>query len=250
MRVVIIEDEKPAANHLKWLLQQIDENIEVVDEIQTVREAIQRLPDTRADLFFLDIHLADDLCFKIFESVVITTPVIFTTAYDQYAIEAFRLNSIDYLLKPIEQEKLEASLAKLQTVQKAFRKNELNIDALINAFNPQPTYKTRFIVQVGNKIRPVKAAETAFFQSTDKSCYLTTFDNRTYDVEGSLDKIEQTLNPEQFFRINRQFIINIEAVADVVTLSATKLRVKLTTPSDDLFVSIRRIKCFKDWLES
>lgn len=249
MNVILIEDELPAAQHMRRLLNNINPEIAIISEIQTVRDAKQILPLLNADLIFLDVHLADDTSFKIFEDITIATPIIFTTAYDQYAIDAFKLNSIDYLLKPIAEQQLRKALDKFYTLY--YEKNNLHLtyQKLLTDIHPLPTIKSRFVVQNGAKMRTIKTSEIALFYSVEKNTFLTTFENRTFDIEHSLDKMEKMLEAKQFFRINRQFIINIDAIEDVVFLSNThlqlKLKVNLEAPPT---VSIRRLKNFKDWL--
>ena len=249
MNVILIEDEIPAAQHMRRLLNKINPEIAIISEIQTVRDAKQILPMLNADLIFLDIHLADDTSFKIFEDITISTPIIFTTAYDQYAIDAFKLNSIDYLLKPIAEQQLRKALDKFHTLYYEKNDHHLTYQKLLTDIHSQTAIKSRFVVQNGSKLRTIKTSEVAMFNTIEKNTFLTTFENRTFDIEYSLDKLENIVESKQFFRINRQFIINIDAIEDVVFLSNThlklKLKVKLDTPPT---VSIRRLKNFKDWL--
>jgi two-component system response regulator LytT len=251
MRVIIVEDEKPAATHLKWLLNNIDSTIEVIAEFDTVREASKELPKIQADLIFLDIHLADDISFKIFENIKVSTPVIFTTAYDQYAIKAFQLNSIDYLLKPIEQHKLEGALQKFESLKDSFSSNNEMVQKMMEMLSPQKKIKSRFMVEAGKKIISVKAEDVAFFSSEEKYTFLTTFDNRSYPINNSLDKLELELDQSMFFRINRKFIINIDSIDQIYYLSTSKIKLDLKpSPESDTIVSIRRLKAFKEWLEN
>lgn len=250
MKVIIVEDENPAATHLKWLLNNINSDIEVVAQFDTVREASVELPKIKADLIFLDIHLADDISFKIFENNNITTPVIFTTAYDQYAIKAFQLNSIDYLLKPIEQHKLELALKKLEILKNSFSQGNEMVEKMMEMFSPQKKVKSRFMVEAGQKIIPIKTADVAFFSSEEKYTFLTTFNNRSYPINNSLDKLELELDENMFFRMNRKFIINIDSIDQIYYLSTSKIKLDLKpAPESDTIVSIRRLKAFKVWLE-
>lgn len=250
MKVIIVEDEKPAANHLKWLLGNIDPSIEVIEQIDTVRNAVSKLPGSNADLIFLDIQLADDLSFQIFEQIELSTPIIFTTAYDQYAIKAFKLNSIDYLLKPIDAQKLAAALEKYRSFKHAFQSDNELYREMLNTLQHKNEPKKRFMVEAGKKIKTIKTEDVAFFFSEDKNTFLTTFENRTYPLDQSLEKVELSVDSSVFFRINRKFIVQIDAIEQIYYLSNSKINLELNpAPEGDTIVSIRRLKAFKEWLE-
>ncbi|MEZ4886236.1 MAG: LytTR family DNA-binding domain-containing protein [Chitinophagales bacterium] len=251
MRVLIIEDEHLAAEELKEMLSDINSSIEIVDTIDTVKNAIEWLRSPKAshiDLIFLDIHLADGNSFSIFEEVKVKTPIIFTTAYDQYAIRAFKLNSIAYLLKPIDKDDLEDSLEKFEDIQT----NDSNIDftSLIEAVQKKnTTYQKRFIVTTGDKIKSILTVDVAYFMSEGKYLYLTTKDGKQFIVDFTLSKLEKVLQPDRFFRINRKFIINFDAIKNMVSYSKSRVKIELNPPcTTDAIVSVDRSGRFKQWL--
>ncbi len=248
-RVLIIEDEKPAAEYLAYQLKQLDRDIEVLAMLTTVRESVEWLSLNKADLVFMDIHLADGNCFSIFGQVDVKTPVIFTTAYDQYAIRAFKVNSIDYLLKPIMEDDLSASLEKFKQLRASGPGDISMISEVIRSFTKKPDFQHRFMVYSGEKIRSVKANEIAYFYITEKDVFLCTADGRNYGMDYSLDKIESLVDPDLFFRINRKFIINIEAIESMFNLSGSRIKITLRPHSpDEAIVSFHRISAFKKWL--
>jgi DNA-binding LytR/AlgR family response regulator len=216
-----------------------------------VKESVRWLLSHHVDLIFLDIQLSDGLSFSIFDELRITTPVIFTTAYDQYAIKAFELNSIGYLLKPIRKKELQDSLLKLRTIQSAF---SVNIESLIAAYNDQKhSYKNRFLFFLGEKLNKVETREIAYFYILGKGVYAKTFGNKTYPVDFTLDALESELDPSRFFRINRQYLINMEAIEHMVAWSRTRIKLMLTPDpgkNTDTIVSISRSTDFKKWLDS
>lgn len=249
IRVLIIEDEKPAADYLEYQLKQIDPEIEVKASLATVRESVEWLSVNKADLVFMDIHLADGNCFSIFDQVEVKTPVIFTTAYDQYAIKAFKVNSIDYLLKPIMEDDLRKSLEKFRQLRSSTPGDFTGISELISTIARRPDFQQRFMVYAGEKIRSVKANEIAYFYIAEKDVFLCTFDGRNYGMDYSLDKIEGLVDPDVFFRINRKFIINIDSVETMYQLSGSRIKTVLKPSSpEEAIVSFHRISAFKKWL--
>lgn len=248
-RVLIIEDEKPAAEYLAYQLKQLDRDIEVLAMLTTVRESVEWLSLNKADLVFMDIHLADGNCFSIFGQVDVKTPVIFTTAYDQYAIRAFKVNSIDYLLKPIMEDDLSASLEKFRQLRASGPGDISMISEVIRSFTKKPEFQQRFMVYAGEKIRSVKVNDIAYFYITEKDVFLCTADGRNYGMDYSLDKIESLVDPDLFFRINRKFIINIEAIESMFNLSGSRIKITLRPHSpEEAIVSFHRISAFKKWL--
>jgi two-component system, LytTR family, response regulator LytT len=251
IKVLIIEDEKPAADYLEIQLKNIDNDLVVLSKLATVRESVEWLSVNRADLIYMDIHLADGNCFRIFEQVEVKTPVIFTTAYDQYAIKAFKVNSIDYLLKPIIEEDLQNSLAKFRELKSSSATDISQIAEVIRSISQKPGYQQRFMVYAGEKIRSVKANEVAFFYITEKEVFLCNFDGRNYGIDYSLDKLEAIVDPAIFFRINRKFIINIEAIETMYNLSGSRIRIILKPPSaEETIVSFHRVSAYKKWLNA
>jgi DNA-binding LytR/AlgR family response regulator len=251
MNVLIIEDEVFAAEKLADMLHEIDPKIRVLAKIGSISESTKWLMQHTADLIFLDIQLSDGISFSIFEQVTVNTPVIFTTAYDQYAIKAFQLNSIAYLLKPIRSIELAESLKKYQSLKSTF---QIDFETLLaNIQGREPDYKKRFLIQIGEKIRKVEVTETAYFYSLYKGIYLCTFEGKSYPVEYTLDKLETLLNPGSFFRINRKFLVNMDSISKMVAYSRGRVKLELKPKPEDDFdtiVSIERSADFKKWLNS
>lgn len=251
MNVLIIEDEIFAAEKLEDMLHQIDPGIHVLAKLGSITESTKWLMQNSADLIFLDIQLSDGLSFSIFEQVTVNTPVIFTTAYDQYAIKAFQLNSIAYLLKPIRPSDLAESLTKYRSLKSAFH---IDFETLLaNIQGKEPDFKKRFLIQIGEKIRKVEVSETAYFYILDKGVYLKTFEGKSYPVDYTLDKLESLLNPESFFRINRKFLVSMESISKMVAYSRGRVKLELKPKPEDDFdtiVSIDRSSDFKKWLNS
>lgn len=261
MNVVIIEDENLTGKRLESMLYKYDPDITVLVRIPSVAEAVawftehsQATNSPPIDLVFMDIHLEDDLGFRIFEQVSLTTPVIFTTAYDEYMIQAFKVNSIDYLLKPINYDELVAAIEKFKALKKQFGQvapSSVDLEALLNLIgkSKQTDYKERFMITVGTKIRSIETTEIAYFYLEEKVVFLVTRDGLTLPVDYSLDKLTQLLNPRQFFRISRQFLVSLPAIQTIHAFSAGKLKLDLIPKSrQEVFVSGDRMTEFKEWL--
>ena len=249
MDVVIIEDEQLAAERLELLLDEIDPSIRVLAKLESVATTVDWLRHNTADLLFLDIQLADGLSFDIFEQVEVEAPVIFTTAYDQYAIQAFKHNSIDYLLKPIRKDELQASLIKYNQLQKIAAPD---IQKLVHMLQPKPEYKKRFLIQYGERIKKVKIEDVAFFYAMDKCVFLTTFQNHTFTVDFSLDQLQDMIDPDHFFRINRKIMINEDAIKNMVAFSRSRIKIDLhpSPPKGiETIVSTERTRLFKQWMD-
>ena len=249
MNVLIIEDEKIAANNLEKMLHQIDSNINVQSKIDSIEESVKWLSTNTTNLIFLDIHLADGLCFKIFEQIKIKTPIIFTTAYDQYAIKAFKVNSIDYLLKPIEIQQLEQSLEKFKELNQVQNAKTIDFDTLIKFYNKRIKYQERFIVRYAQKIKSIKTNDIAYFYIDAENVFICTKSNNIYPIDYSLDKLENIINPKDFFRINRQFIVSISSIEDMYSLSKSRIKIELKPKPDfETIVSFSRMSDFRKWL--
>jgi len=249
VKVLIIEDEKIAANNLETMLHQIDVTIDVQSKIDSIEESVKWLNNNTVDLIFLDIHLADGLCFKIFEQIEIKTPVIFTTAYDQYAIRAFKVNSIDYLLKPIEIQQLKQSLEKFKELNQVQNAETFDFAALVNYYNKRIKYQERFIVRYAQKIKSIKTSDIAYFYIEAESVFLCTKSHNNYPIEYSLDKLESIINPKDFFRINRQYIINIASIENMYSLSKSRIKIELKPkPDNETVVSYNKMSDFRNWL--
>lgn len=249
MRILIVEDEKVAAEKLKNMLLEIDPVIEVLDRLGSVKEAVKWFSANSSDLVFMDIQLSDGICFDIFEKVSVNTPVIFTTAYDQYAIKAFEVNSISYLLKPIRPKDLRESLRKYKTL-KYYMSPDIN--SLIASLKEDgPAFKKRFLIQVGEKIKKIEVQEIAYFYAQEKAVFLKTFKGNRYPVDFSLDKLENLLDPEYFYRLNRKFLVHLNSIQTMTAYSRGRIKTELNPPVDDNFqvvVSIDRVYGFKQWL--
>ncbi len=251
MNVLIIEDESLAADKLELMLKEVNPAISVMCKIGSIEESVKWLYQHTADLIFLDIQLSDGISFSIFEQITINTPIIFTTAYDQYAIKAFQVNSISYLLKPIRKNDLAESLKKYQNLKSAF---SIDFDMLLaNIQGREPDFKKRFLIQTGEKIRKIEVSEIAFFYVLEKGVYMRTFPGNSYSVEFTLDKLETILNPSSFFRINRKYLVNINSIANMVAYSRGRVKLELKPKADDeldTIVSIDRSADFRKWLNS
>lgn len=250
MKIVIIEDEHLSADRLERMIKKYDPGIEVVAKLESVKQAIQFFADNpEPDLIFLDIHLEDNLSFAIFEHIKINAPVIFTTAYDEYAIQAFKLKSIDYLLKPIIQQELNAALEKYKEWN---HPTGVDITSLYQSIqNQPPRFKERLSVQIGNKLKTIQVKEIAYFYSEENINFLMLYDKSSYPVDQSLDQLMNQLDPHDFFRINRQYIISLNAIRNVTVYPKRRLKIDLQPNADkEIFVSMDRIANFKDWLNS
>lgn len=248
MNAIIIEDEKLSAEHLTTLLQRIDSNIHVIATFDSVKKSVEAFKKgITADVLFADVHLADGLSFDIFSRVSIDTPVIFTTAYDEYAIKAFKLNSVDYLLKPIGAEDLKASLDKLH---KLTNKQQIIIESLANAYqNLNKQYKSRFMVKMGDNIVSVKTDDVLHFIAEDGVTIMVTPGKR-YAVDYTMDQLETLISPELFFRINRKVLISMNAVQKVSSYFNSRLKINSDVLDDDsAIVSRERVNEFKAWLD-
>ncbi|WP_029034592.1 LytR/AlgR family response regulator transcription factor [Salinimicrobium terrae] len=249
MQALIIEDEKPAARRLQRMLEKLE--VKVITTLHSVEEATEWLrKNQNPDLIFLDIQLSDGLSFEIFEHTEVHSPIIFTTAYDEYALQAFKLNSIDYLLKPLDDEELAVALEKFKKTRFSNQK-EIDFKTLKSLLNiPNSDYKKRFSIQVGQHLKLIDISEIVCFYSENKGTYLHNKSNRSYMLDSSLDKLETEINPEIFFRVNRKYIIAMEAIADILTYSNTRLEVKLKDYNEEqIIVSRERVKAFKEWLQ-
>lgn len=250
MKVIIIEDEMLSAEHLELLLKRIDPEISIIGIFDSVKKSIMEFEKgLKADLLFVDIHLADGLSFEIFSKISIETPVIFTTAFDEYAIQAFKLNSIDYLLKPIGISELQVAVDKFKKWNLVNQQSLLEqLGQLYNGFNKQ--FKTRFMVKMGDQIVSIKAEDILFFIAEDGIVLLMSKDVKRYPVDFTLDQIDEMLDPAVFFRINRKVILNINAIQKISSYFNSRLKVHTIQLSDDsAIVSRDRVPEFKMWLD-
>lgn len=250
MNILLVENEKPAISGLSRLLKKIDVAVNIVGTTESVEATINWIQSNPSpDLIFMDIQLDDGLCFEIFETIKLDVPIIFTTAYDQYMLSAFKVNSVDYLLKPIEEIPLRNAIEKFKTIhyQKAISNNlfsqlskELNID-----------FKSRFLIKVGVHYKSIPTNEIACFYILERAIFVRTFSDQDYSLDYSLDYLQKTIDPDRFFRINRNCIININAISDILSYSSSRLNIKLNSkkPIDDLTVSKDKVSTFKKWID-
>jgi DNA-binding LytR/AlgR family response regulator len=248
MNTVIVENERLAAEKLASLLEQIDKNIKIVGMLESVEESVNWFnANPSPDLIFMDIQLDDGVSFEIFESVRIEAPVIFTTAYDQYALRAFKVNSVDYLLKPISKEALELAIKKFRQVYGTGEVNE-KISRVYEQIVNQ--WKSRFFVKIGNHFQSVPVDDIAAFFVEERCTFLRTRIGKNYALDYSLDQLQKKVNPEIFFRINRNFMIHIDSITEIFSYSSTRLKIKLQNFSDEgLIVSRDKASEFKQWLD-
>jgi DNA-binding LytR/AlgR family response regulator len=248
MNVIILEDETRAANYLERLILKVAPEMKVVAKLETVRNAVQFLNShTDIDLIFSDVQLADGLSFEIFNKVSVKCPIVFTTAYDHYAIEAFKTNGIDYLLKPIEEERLKQAIEK----SKKFSSSTI-FDKLLSISNSSSskTYKSRFMVKVGDKIKSIPIEEITAFYSLEKATFIHTSSNRDFCIDYSVDQLESLLDPAACFRINRKYIVSISACSNILAWTNSRLRLKIDGITDDeIIVARERVQEFKEWLD-
>ncbi|WP_291861767.1 LytTR family DNA-binding domain-containing protein [Marinilabilia sp.] len=248
MNILIIEDEYLAVQNLISILSETETQFTIAGVCSSVKESICWLSKNKADLILLDIHLSDGLSFKIFEKIKITTPVILTTAYDQFAIKAFELNSIDYLIKPIKIADLKRAIQKFLSLQLQTTPDYNSLNSLLQ--NKEPDYRQRISVNYGDKLKSIEVSEIAAFYILNKSLFLICFDKSTYDIIQPLEQIEKELSPKKFFRINRQMIINYATINKMYFMSNRSIKVELKVPVPiDSFVSIQRLTEFKKWLD-
>ena len=251
MNVLIIEDEKPAARRLNRMLAALD--IQVEQMLHSVEESLNWLQNNNhPDLIFLDIQLSDGLSFEIFEEIEVKSAIIFTTAYDEYALKAFKLNSIDYLLKPLDDEELEVAVNQFKNQQPKHSNVQVNIDdirkLLINPVDRK--FKKRLTIKVGQHIKIIHINEVECFFSEHKSTYIHTKENRNYLLDHSLEHWQEQLDPENFFRVNRTFILHINAIRDIVSYSNSRLKLVLHSYNEtEIIVSRERVKDFKNWID-
>jgi two-component system, LytTR family, response regulator len=254
MKVLLIEDEAPAAEKLERHLRRYDPGIEVIGRLDSVEKVVAwfRQPQP-VDLIFMDIQLTDGLSFDAFSQVSIQKPIIFTTAFNQYALEAFRVNGIDYLLKPITYEALAASMQKLDMLRDTFAPGKTApwpLEQLGEALRhlQKPTYKTRFMVRLGDHIHSVTADRIALFYAVDRDVFLLTDQKKKYIIDYKLEELDEMLDPAQFFRVNRSFIISIGFIQDVLVYSSSRLLIRPGVAFDrEIIVSRERVAPFKEW---
>lgn len=251
MNILIIEDEPTTAGRLKKMLTELSPDYKVEGVIDSVEESISYFTtNKKPDLVFMDIHLADGNSFAIFDQVHVSSPVIFTTAYDQYALKAFKVNSIDYLLKPVKRDELKQSLDKFNALKAQYEEvaPDYKLIAEIMKGNAENTMK-RFMVRIGQNIKAINVSDLAYFFVDQRIVYAMLKTGQKYPVDFTMDYLEKNLDSHRFFRINRSFLIDIDAISSMVAYSKSRIKIELTPPCDtEVITSTDRSGPFKDWL--
>lgn len=246
MRVIIIEDEAPAATRLARMLAELDATIEVAAMLDSVEASVKYLSENEPELVFMDIQLADGLSFSIFQQVRLVQPVIFTTAFDNYVLKAFKVNSVDYLLKPIDPEELRQALHKYRSVHQDGLAGK--IERLVQELSPA-RYKERLLIKRGQQLHFLKTSAMAHCHADGKLCYAIDFNGNSYLLDSGLRQLEETVDPRQFYRVNRQLLVNIEAIKRVHTWLGGRLKLEVAPPTQaDTIVARERVNGFKEWL--
>jgi DNA-binding LytR/AlgR family response regulator len=252
MNVLIIEDEPHAAQRLSKVIVELVPSAKLVATIDSVKNAVAWFKaNAKPDLVFMDIQLADGISFDIFEQVDIQSPVIFTTAYDAYALKAFKVNSIDYILKPVDKDDLHAALKKLSALSGDQQGTRALLDHIGQAMQMLTRkYKTRFVIKVGEHLKTIEIAAVRFFYSQDKTTFCVTDDNRSLIIDFTLEQLEDMLDPQEFFRINRKYFVRSSAIGDIISYMNSRLKLVLKGSTDnDVIVARERVQEFKEWLD-
>ncbi len=256
MRYIIIEDEQIAANRLKNLIHTLRPNYEYVTTLDSVEGATISLRALKFDLLFMDIQLADGLSFEIFDEISMKKPVIFTTAYDQYAIRAFKTNGVDYLLKPIDEDELEGAIGKFESQfvsqQQSDEKPDFSeeIKKVIESVQQKDDYKERFVVKIGDHIKSIPVGDIELFYSQEKTTFLLSKDGRNYIIDFPLDRLVELVDPKKYFRISRKFIVHMDSIDDILAFSNSRLKLKIRNFQDEnVIVARERVQEFKQWLD-
>jgi two-component system, LytTR family, response regulator LytT len=249
IRVLIIEDEETAAKRLQKMISEALPESEISSILSSIASATDWFKNnSQPDLAFFDIHLADGSSFEIFKRVQVTCPVIFTTAYDQYALDAFKVNSIDYLLKPIKKDELERAINKFQNLH--FKPAApINIETLLASINQKAAYKERFVIKYGDHMKTIQTADIAYICSENRISFAVLKEGKRYALDFTMDQLEEMLDPKLFFRINRQFIIGFASITEMLSYSKSRVLIKLNPPAkEETIVSTERSSSFKAWL--
>jgi DNA-binding LytR/AlgR family response regulator len=249
MKIVFVEDEQLAAQKLLRTLEEIVPNIELLGIIPSVEKAVNYFSQpTNAELIFMDIQLDDGICFEIFEKIELVTPIIFTTAYDEYTLKAFKQNSIDYLLKPIKKDELKNAIDKYDKIHK--RINFVDLQKAISTFKTDK-YKERFLIKVGEHFKSLEIKVANCFFVKESYTFISTLGGRSYGLDYSLDRVENLIDPKDFFRVNRNLIVRYDAIENINIYSSNRLKVKIKdfNEIEDIIVSRERVKIFKEWMD-
>lgn len=252
MRILIIEDEPEAAKWLSSLIMDLIPHAGIEAKIDTVKGAVQWLKNNKApDLIFMDIQLADGISFQIFEQCTVSSPVVFTTAYDEYALKAFKVNSIDYILKPVDKDDVQAALKKYNQFSASTSQASQMLSSIEEAVQMlMKKYKTRFVIKVGEHLKTVEVENILYFYSQDKATFCITADKRNYILDYTLEQLETMMDPAHFFRINRKYMVKSAAIEDIISYTNSRLKLVLKASQDnDIIVARERVQEFKEWLD-
>ncbi len=251
MNVLIIEDEKLAADHLSSLIRLYDHEINIIDRLDSVKKSVQWFnTNQQPDLVFMDIQLADGISFEIFDQTIVNCPIIFTTAFNEYALKAFKVNSIDYLLKPIDFDELKVAIDKYKEIRGVPEQNQyqLVMDNVMSMLSDN--YKQRFVIKVGEHIKSVPVENILYFYSLEKATFLHTADDHNYVIDYSIEQLETLLDPQKFYRINRKYLISMNSINDIISYSNSRLKIELKHSTDmDAIVAREKVNKFKKWLD-
>jgi DNA-binding LytR/AlgR family response regulator len=252
MKVLIIEDEPHAAQRLAALITELLPDAVIDSKIDSVKKSVAWLSaNGRPDLIFMDIQLADGLSFEIFELVAITSPVIFTTAYEEYALKAFKVNSIDYILKPVDKVELQSALTKLRNLSAGSHQKDKVLSNIHDAMQMlMKKHKTRFVIKVGEHLKTIDVSAIRYFYSQDKTTFSVTDDNRNFILDYTLEQLEEMIDPQEFYRINRKYLVSSRSIQDIISYTNSRLKLVLKGSSDnDIIVARERVQDFKNWLD-
>ena len=250
MNILVVENEIPAADKLIGMLNKADRSINILGVCESVEETINRLQEQpQPDLILMDIQLDDGLCFEIFETIKVDIPVIFTTAYDEYTLKAFKVNSVDYLMKPVEEESLKVAIEKYKKLYANNDPFKRDFKQLLYEFRSQ--YKSRFLIRTGEKYRSILVSEVSHFCIRERNLFLTDNQGRDFGIDYSLEQLEKLVDPRKFFRINRECIVSINAIASMYNYSSSRLKLTLKNKEDrdEYIVSRERVAEFKKWID-
>ncbi|MEQ9306784.1 MAG: LytTR family DNA-binding domain-containing protein [Marinoscillum sp.] len=245
MRYIILEDERIASNRLKDLIKALRPEYQCTLTLDSVESALISLPALKVDLVFMDIQLADGNSFDIFDQMKFDVPIIFTTAYDEYALKAFKANSVDYLLKPIDPESLQGAIEKFE---RHSVKDDQEVGKIVRALRPEG--KERFVVKVGDHLKTVETKDIQMVFSQDKGTYLLTKEGRRFLIDYTMDKVEELLSTEQFFRVSRKFLVNVNSIKDIIAFTNSRLEIVINHYDEEqVIVARERVADFKSWLD-
>jgi len=252
MKVLLVEDEPLAAQRLETLVKSLEPSVTILAKLDTVKRTVEWLKSNPPpDLIFMDIQLADGVSFLIFEQCEVKSPIIFTTAYDEYALRAFKVNSIDYILKPVDKDEVAAAMLKFKNITKG----DLQTSVLLNSIGQAvdlltKRYKSRFVIKVGEHLKTVEVDTILYFHSHEKTTFCCTTDNRNLILDFTLEQLDDLIDPSTFFRINRKYLVRSSAIQDIISYTNSRLKLVLKGSSDnDVIVARERVQEFKDWLD-